>query len=214
VYAEEKQKYVAYPGLAVPSDIKRIEDRLVQDLEHIAITHAGEYKLTKEAIDWGTVWYKKHYSERPDGLEDDRFGGYIARKQTHIHKLAMVLAAAVRDNLTIEADDLAVANTMVTDLEAGMPLVFAKIGRTDVSAQTERFIMFIRRRKAVPYTEAYRFLHQITPSARECGELLQGCINAGFVQMQVRGSVTWVVSVDKPTPVISLAEKKAAQGGE
>ena len=50
-----------------------------------------------------------------------RFGGYLARKQTHIHKLAMVLAASRRDELLIDEEDLALAAKMMTDLEQDMP---------------------------------------------------------------------------------------------
>jgi hypothetical protein len=195
VYAKEKNKYVAYPGLHVPKDLKTIEDRLVQDLEYISINLTGEYKLTAAAVEWGEAWYKHHYTHRPAGLDDDRFGGYIARKQTHIHKLAMVLAASVRDELVITAEDLAIAGKMITDLEAGMPAVFSKIGRTDVSLQTDRFLNFVRMKRKVPYAEAYRFIHAYFPSMRDFTDVVAGCVNAGYVQLLQEGNVMMLVSL-------------------
>ena len=53
--------------------------------------------------------------------------------------LAMILAASCRDDLVITEEDLKTSNDMVTTLEADMPRVFGKIGRTDISVQAERF---------------------------------------------------------------------------
>jgi hypothetical protein len=56
-------------------------------------------------------WYKQHYAATHHrDLDKDRFGGYLARKQTHIHKLAMILAAAESDTLVLTAEHLAIAN--------------------------------------------------------------------------------------------------------
>jgi Protein of unknown function (DUF3987) len=196
VYAGNKEKYVAYPGMHVPKDIHEKEDALVQDLEHIAITIKGEYQLEPEAIAWGEAWYEHHYSHRKEsGLDDDRFGGYIARKQTHIHKLAMVLAASRSDELVISRDDLQTANVMMTDLEADMPGVFAKIGRTNDSVHTDRFLNYLQTKGAVPYVEAYRFIHAYFPSGREFADMLEGCIRSGQVRMEQRaGNEMWLIS--------------------
>lgn len=196
VYAEEKYQYVAYPSLHVPKNLHRIEDALVQDLEYISVNLAGEYKLDESAIAWGEAWYKHHYTNRPEGLADERFGGYIARKQTHIHKLAMILAAARHDNLVLTADDLAVANEMTTDLERDMPLVFGKIGRADISLQMERFIAYVRKRRRVKFVEAYRFIHAYFPSMKEFEDMLSGCIRAGYLTQTVEGGVTWLTAVE------------------
>lgn len=187
VYAEEKEKYVAYPGLSVPENIRAIELALAQDLEHIAITLAGPYVLDSSAFTWGEKWYKHHYENRPPNLDDERFGGYIARKQTHIHKLAMVLAASQSDVLRITEEHLATANTMVSDLEADMPHVFAKIGRTEQSIQAERFIDFIHKRQVVQYEEAYKFIHSYFPDMKEFEGILNGAIRSGQIHMEAKG---------------------------
>lgn len=195
VYAHEKAKYVAYPGLAVPRGIERIEDALVQDLEHISLTVCGEYRLTAEAVAWGEAWYQHHYTNRPKELDDDRFGGYIARKQTHIHKLAMVIAAAQRDSMSILPEDLDAANRLVTDLERDMPLVFGKIGRTDVSLQTERLLGFVKQRGEVSYEEAYRFIHAYFPSLRDFEDVVAGLLRAGLMKMEQRGQKMVLIAV-------------------
>lgn len=201
VFADRKDKYVAYPAIQVPADLPKLAEDLIHDLEWIAATLAGPYTLTPKAIEWGTAWYKDHYENRPSDLDDQRFGGYIARKQTHIHKLAIILAASYKDELTITEEDLALANTMVTDLEADMPRVFAKLGQGDASAHMERFMAFIRRRGKVKYEEAYRYIHTYFPDAREFEGMLAGLLRANFIRLVQEAGVAYLVSVDEPAPV-------------
>lgn len=196
VYADQKDKYVAYPHKLAPSEHEAKRLRLIQDLEHIAINCVGEYHLTPEAEAWGETWYERHYKgERPKNLDDDRFGGYFARKQTHIHKLAMVLAAAQRDDMLITTEDLDLANTMVTDLEPDMALVFSKIGKTDESYYADRVLAFIRRHKRLPFTEVFRYAHSQFPSARNFEDMLAGLRLAGHIRIVQVGGAPWVEAV-------------------
>lgn len=185
VYADTKARYVAYPGLQVPRDLGEVAGKLVADLEHISTAIIGEYQLAPEAVRWGEAWYKRHYENRPTHLDDDRFGGYIARKQTHIHKLAMVLAVSERDERVITLEDLVAADIMVTDLEADMPQVFAKIGKTTDSLQADRFINFVRRKSVVSYEEAYRYIHTYFPDVTDFEGIVAGAIRAGYMKLEV-----------------------------
>lgn len=197
VYADKKEKLVPYPHLAVPQGLSDVQRRLAEDLYHIASRLIGPYRISPEAVLWGTEWYKRHDAHPSDALRnDDRFGGYLARKQTHIHKLAMVIAAAQRDDLVIEASDLSVADVMITDLEKDMPEVFAKIGRTEQSIQAERFIKFIQQQgEAIPYTLAYQFAHKHFPDLRDFEGIMQGAISSGQLKIDPRPDGTWVKAV-------------------
>lgn len=188
VYAEAKAKFVAYPGLSVRTDQNDVKRALIQDLEHISINLCGEYKLSREAIEWGQAWYEKHNKNRPVHLDDSRFGGYIARKQTHIHKTAMIFAAAQHDEMVIRQADLMMAEAAVTELEHEMVKVFAKIGMTEMAAATQRLLEFIKRRGTVAYEEAYRYIHSQFPSLREFEDILKGLISAGYIELHQSGS--------------------------
>jgi AcrR family transcriptional regulator len=78
----------------------------------------GEIRLTPDAYEWGEQWYNRHWDNPPPHLNDDRFGGYLARKQTHIHKLAIVLAAARGSRLQITAEILATARRALATTSA------------------------------------------------------------------------------------------------
>jgi len=182
VYADKKEKYVAYPGLSVPADMAATSDKLVEDLCDIA-TLTGEFKLTRDAIKWGEAWYKKLYTERPVNLDDERFGGYVARKQTHLHKLAIVMSASLSRDMQITDEILAISDTMLTDLEPDMAMVFSKIGKTEESVYIDRMVEFVRRRGHAPYAEVFRYVHAYFPSMRDFEDLMSGCVRAGFLRI-------------------------------
>lgn len=194
VYAEEKARLVPYLKRVVPTTSEGTARKLVEDLQAISEL-VGEYELTQEAEAWGVTWYNEHYSKRSINLEDDRFGGYIARKQTHIHKLAMILSASCGDSMTITKDHLETAATMVTDLEPDMARVFSKIGKSDTSFYADRLIQFIHKSGTVPYTEAYRFVHTHFPSVRDFEDVFAGLCKAGFVRLKHEGGIAMVEAI-------------------
>lgn len=197
IYAEEKEKYVAYPSLQVPQNLAATQTALVQDLEKISLL-SGSYRLLPSAVEWGNAWYRHHYEHRPQHLDDDRFGGYIARKQTHLHKLAMVLAASQRDELTLCSEDLETANTMLADIEEDMPKVFSRIGKTQDGLHTERLLGLVRSRGGLPYEDVYRFLQQHFPALKDMEDVLAGMVRAGLLRVVNVGGVICVMANDKP----------------
>lgn len=201
VYTDAKERYVAYPHLAVPKDLLKTQARLTQDLEHISIALAGPYTIAPKAIEWGVKWYEHHYTHKHGLLDDDRFGGYIARKQTHIHKLAMIIAASQRDDLTILEADLSLANAMVTDLEKDMPKVFSRIGRTEESIHAERFIRYVQKNQVIPYEEAYRFIHLSFPGLRSFEDIVRGAIVSGYIRL-VAGEKGMIIEAIEGKPPI------------
>lgn len=185
VYTDTKDKYVSYPALKVPKNMAEQELALIQDLSHIAGNLCGAYRLTDDAIIWGEGWYKKHYSGVTKSISDERFAGYRARKQTHIHKLAMILAASQRDEMIITSDDLILANVMITDLERDMAKVFEKIGLTEESRQTDRFIKFVQQNGEVPYSEAYKHVHLHFTNLKDFEGIVAGAIRAGYIELDL-----------------------------
>lgn len=181
IYTDEKAKLVAYPNQVLPADHQQTRQKLIEDLQNLASTYVGEFKLTPEAIHWGTVWYKFHWENRPADLDDERFKGYLARKQTHIHKAAMIIAASQHSPMSIEVSHLQLAHDMVGDLEADMQKVYAGIGRTRQSIHADQLIRFIQRKGMVPFWEAYQHVHHAFPDVRQFEGVLNGAIRAGLI---------------------------------
>lgn len=202
VYAEKKEKFQAYPYKYTPPDHSETKAKLIQDLEHMSINLAGPFTLSPTAEAWGEAWYQRHYDKPPKHLEDERFAGYLARKQTHLHKLAMILSASRGDSQIIELDDLAVSEIMLTEIEKDMPKVFQKIGRTEVSVQAERFIEYVRVNSPVNYTVAYHYIHAQFPMFRDFESVCAGAVRAGFISMTMEGTnmILRYIRKEEPKP--------------
>lgn len=184
VYAESKRKLVAYPHKHVPEDFEERAKKLVHDLEIIS-TLIGEYELTEEAIEWGTQWYKDHNESLHPHLSGERFQGYLARKQTHIHKLAMVLAASKRDELVITASDLRAAHEQVTLLEHDMPKIYGTSNRETQAAVAIDLLSIIEKERSIGKTQLYRKVMRII-GYETFEKAVAGLIASGRVkQMQV-----------------------------
>ena len=182
VYGDTKERYIAYVDEQVSSNDEALRVSLIEDLEQISML-TGEFKITPEARAWGIAWYKSFWEGASLRMDDQMMEGYAARKQTHMHKIAMILSASRSADLTIQMEDLQLANTMLEDLENDMPRVFSRIGRSDDSLQAERFIDFVTRKGSVPYHDAYKMIHLYFPDFRDFEGILQGCLNSGQLRM-------------------------------
>lgn len=192
VYAEKKRQYVAYPSTVIPPEFLGMQQLLVEDLEKISMLR-GAFTILPETIEWGEVWYRNHWESKPPHLDNERFGGYLSRKQTHIHKMAMILSAAQRDDLTICAADLDSANQIITTLEVDMPKVFEKIGTTESSRGGHELARVV---------EAYQFMEKSalfgilfrTMSYQDFGVALASAIMANKVVELTNGSKIYVMT--------------------
>ena len=178
VYGDEKEQYIAYVDEMVGRGDAELRLKLIQDLEQIAML-CGPYVISPAARTWGRAWYEAFWKDAKERMDDHMLEGYAARKQTHMHKVAMVLSASRGDSLTIDIEDLQLANTMLEDLEKDMHRVFSRIGRTEDSMQAERFIEYVRRKGTISYHEAYKMIHIYFPDFRDFEGILAGAINSG-----------------------------------
>lgn len=182
VYGDTKERYVAYVDEQVGVTDGELRTRLIQDLESIAML-VGAFKISTKAREWGRAWYEAFWKDAASRMDDQMLEGYAARKQTHMHKVAMVLSASRGDSLVIEECDLQLANAMLLDLEADMHRVFSRIGRTEDSMQAERFIDYVARRGVVSYAEAYKMIHIYFPDFRDFEGILSGAVQSGQIKL-------------------------------
>lgn len=142
VYQENKRHLTAYIRQKMGKFVEEysiLRQHLISDLRTISEIK-GEYKLTPDALAWGEAWYKRHWTEKnPHGLDMELFGPYFARKQTHIHKLAIVLAAAISNRPIIEVYHLEQAEKLVSSLEPNMNRILGAI----VDSPEVRLVGFI-----------------------------------------------------------------------
>ena len=197
VFADKKRQLVAYPSLSVPEDFENERQKLIDDLMEIAAM-SGQYRLTPEAYKWGIQWYERHWDTRPANMESSRFGGYIARKQTHVHKLAMVLAAACSSELWITDEILEESAEFITALEADMPKVFETIGMTNITRSISELVQLVAHHKEITNVDLYRRLFS-KMSSKEFQEALASAVAAGIVRIVQREGKVVIQHIQKET---------------
>lgn len=185
VYGERKRHLVAYPGrIKLRSDHLKMRQQLIDDLQQIA-SLCGEYVLDQKAEIWGIEWYQKHWSGVPTHMASDRYGGYRSRKQTHIHKLAMVLAASRSGKLVITEQELRDADALVTELEQDMLRVFESIGVVDEAKYLGSILTFVRAYKWIDGHSLRRLTYNTIPD-KEFKAACQAGLDAGLIAIEFR----------------------------
>ncbi len=185
IWAEEKDRYVAYVDEMVNGADALNRSKLIQDLEHISLNLCGPFTIDESARAWGRAWYEAFWKKAKERVDNQMLEGYAARKQTHLHKTAMIIAASRSDSLIIERADLELANVMLEDIEEDMQKVFARIGRSEVSLQAERFVDIVTRSKKIHFTAAYDQMFNYFPDARDFEGIVAGAIRSGKIVMEV-----------------------------
>lgn len=198
VYADKKRQLVAYPKRHLPPDFAQRRQTLIDDLTHISRIK-GQYELHPEGIEWGEAWYERVWTQRPPHLDNQRFSNYLARKQTHLHKVAMVLAASQRDELVIVRSDLMQADELLSSLEKSMPKILGKVGMTDAARTTEHILEILSKKKVMEYSDLLRESLKLSRDPRMLEQAIESAAKAGLIKMQPAGNqmfVKWVRGID------------------
>ena len=192
VYGARKDQIISYPSEAITSDDYEQEKTfLLQDLKQIAEI-AGEYKLTKSALEWGDQWNRKFQNGGlPAHLANSRFEGYVARKQSHVHKLAMVFAASKRNQLLVTREDLIESEEYITKLEKEMLRVFESIGVAPGARTTNSVMKTIENYKKIDYVSLWGMLHK-TIAHRDFKESLDSALATGLIKKEPHGNNNYI----------------------
>lgn len=191
IHGHQKREYIAYPKHRMPAGHYEFRQKLVADLEHISLMR-GEFRLTPECEAYGEAWYKKLWTVTPDHLKGERFEGYVARKQTHLHKLCMVLSASCRDSFVITLEDFQKAEALLESVEDDMLITFDRIGRSENSLTLDQFVLYLREKRQVTQADACRYLARYS-SIAEVQRYIDIAVMSNYVKLVQRGSDVVIV---------------------
>lgn len=118
-----------------------LQQILITDLIAIS-TLNGRFELAPDADKFHCDWYRGRVGN-PNPTGDPRLAGYFERKQTHLLKLSMIVAASKRDGLIIELEDLTDAMKMMEAIEGRMMRVFSGVGKNPIFADKEAVLAAI-----------------------------------------------------------------------
>lgn len=192
IFSDTKRQLVAYPDKHIPKGHRDLADKLVADLREISSLF-GDYKLSPEATRWGTKWYEEHYTQDNVLRSDERFGGYFARKQTHIHKTAMVFAASQRSELVITEEDLTWAHAQVTALEPSMLRVFGEMNKEEIVGVQDALMSILLVAEGRRMKKDHLFREVLKTIGYETYEkALNSLYGAGFLRIETHGETTFL----------------------
>ena len=145
IYEDKKRKPLAFPRKHMPKDLPILQEKLITDLTYINRL-SGPYTFTKEAEDFEETRYEKHYYSILSGDPNAAFG-FKDRKQAHIFKVAMIIAASKRDQLIITLEDLMEAEKKIDEVEGDLKHVFSVLDdRAEIRPLNEIRDLFTRTR--------------------------------------------------------------------
>lgn len=153
VNEDKRDKLVVFPGMTEAQI--QLQQMLIHDLEQVSLM-AGEYKATQGALSFYHDWCVDADTNHP--FHDKKFDGYLGRRRKHLLSLAMICAAAKRNQLIIYEDDIALASKMLAEVEVKMGTIFRGIGKSDISSLFNDAILFFESSstKDIPLWVFYR----------------------------------------------------------
>lgn len=107
---------------------------MISDLQHIATTLTGEYRITKEADKYHETWYRELKNHKRMARVNEKLRGYEFRKDAHMLKTAMLLKAAISDDMTLDVPDLQRAVHALDNIQKGILVAYQSIAYTPLEA--------------------------------------------------------------------------------
>ena len=138
LYSDKKEKLIAYPEETTTADYRK---DLINDLSLIG-KMKGEFTMTKEAKDFGEAWYQELFNDPPKHLKNELFGGYINRRQTHLHKTALVLSAATAQDYIITEEHMVLADALLIQAELGLAKIYSTVMSTEKTLAYKLIVQF------------------------------------------------------------------------
>ena len=168
-------KKLFYNDVKHEQSLDSMADDLIADLKHM-MNLSGEFTLTDEAIAYGESWYQKLVIPRGTKL-----AGYIARKPTHMFKLAMLLSVAESDALILDVRHLTDALHILDNIEKNLSRVFEGVGRNTYALSSKSLVQYIKQEKIVSRSNLIRAFNSMA-EPRKFDELLNGLIAGKFIK--------------------------------
>lgn len=150
VYGSRKYKEVPTPSDPDPEIVLKVKGQFNRTYLELA----GVFDESKDA----NVFRESIYGWKLE-INDPRFGYYHERRQDHLMKLGMALAAT-RTSQTIEKEDYEAAHRILRATERGMPDALGEFGMNPLAALKQNMLEYIRSRGVVKVEDLRAVFHR------------------------------------------------------
>ena len=164
--------------LTIPPDPDPIlEKELLVLFKNIKKELQGQITMNTEAYTLLDKIYKTY-----KGIPDQRFEHYNNRRQSHLIKLTMVIAAS-RLSKILEKDDLVHANTLLTMAEYLMPKALGEFGKGRHSEITHKIIQLLSNaHEPYDFKSLWQHVHTDLDRRDQLVEIIQNLVMADKIQ--------------------------------
>ncbi len=174
---------IAYPAETALANPWRqaFGEKLVEDLKHMAEL-TGPYTLAPEATEWGTNWYNTFKTETVSRLPDFMVS-WANRKQTYLHKVALLLRVSKDDTKVITLEDMQEALSYIDDIENSAQEVLGQVGMKEMARYANAIIAVVERAgggklaEEIVRNKTFRFIQ----NAYDWDQLMRGMMEAGMI---------------------------------
>jgi hypothetical protein len=182
LYGEMSDKDIAYRARQIKPGGERAVDRvnLVNRLREMA-QYSGEYKLTEQAYLWGEAWYAAQRRMLRGVGSESLEGGFLVRKQVHLHKLAMVISASRGKFPWIGIPELEEAERQLDGIEEDTKKVFGYVGQNRVARTAREIVEAVERFGQIERRILYRKYFFRTMSSGEFDDAVKSAIQAELI---------------------------------
>jgi len=179
IYGGSTGQKIAWPDPADTTLSAELHRRL-----RVMQTLAGEVQMSPDVKGLLADIYNKF-----PGMEDRRFSYYCQRRQTHLLKLSIIMAAS-RLSTTISEEDCVLANTVLHLAEMRMPQALGEFGKSKTSDIANDVIEVLTNSK-VPMNikQLWKHFNQDMRKVSDLEEVLRNLLSAEKIQIHpVRGT--------------------------
>jgi hypothetical protein len=182
-YASRPRRTIAYPS----EHIKHDHDAMLSSLEHdlaIVSTLRGRFKMEKDARDYGREWHTTTQEASFQKYIFDDSDNWANRRYAHVHKLAMVLSVAERDDLIITKHHMETAVHYVNKVHEDFNSVFALMDQRPETKPMREIVAFMQEKKHVSMTDLVNhFMRKYTK--KEITDVLELLIMGGSAKKTI-----------------------------
>lgn len=136
IYADKKARRVAYPQNQTKDYRYK---QLIQELQSIQ-NLKGKFTMDIDARDHGLLFYEKICDMLESDLVDPRYKSFVARMQTHYHKIAIAISAATRTDMKIDVHCVETAEALTLSAYSKLPSIYNLIGQSKEIKQHEMIL--------------------------------------------------------------------------
>lgn len=185
IFAKMRRQFKLYFDDIDYRQVNIIGEMLANDLAYISENCKGEFrhenKETKEMIE---NWYREH--AKSITVSDPVLTGYLERKHVHIHKVAMLLSIAERDDLIITQAHFEAAKLLLNEVETKLPRALSSVSNNTIGRYMYEVQDFIYEKEQVTKKQIRaRFARDLR--AEEIAEVLLTLETLGKVSMIPNG---------------------------